>query len=242
MMYSTLNEVCAEYSKHPDGVSSALGFWLHFTVMHEHSAGGRFERVWGDMSCQGSGWVVGEWLGGGCTVTPLCRDSRHARAPRSTMGEGNVAAARAAECRYGAVCLGLGIGHENKHGRPLNEPVCLPKVKTAVVSHHNGTGLGTAGDRGERPHSNISALFIDCDGKMKRFNKCCKDEVGLWECEMAVQRGETPDFPITPPRPAAGVRRKGALIECRDTCKVGVLGRGGQRTRKSTFLPKRQEK
>lgn len=94
--------------------------------------------------------------GGGPAAAPSRRDSRHARAPRSTMGEGNAAAARAAERRYGAVCSGLGIGHENKHGRPLNEPVCLPKVKTAVVSRHNGAGLGTAGNGGERPHSNTS--------------------------------------------------------------------------------------
>lgn len=53
---------------------------------------------------------------------------------------------------------------------------------------------------------------------------------------MAVHRGETPDSPVAPAPPAAtGVRRMGALIECRDKCKVWVVvvvregGRGRER-------------
>lgn len=56
-------------------------------------------------------------------------------------------AARAAERRYGSVCSGLGIRHNKPNMAALNEPVCLPKVKTAVVSQHNEAGLGAAESR-----------------------------------------------------------------------------------------------
>lgn len=52
----------------------------------------------------------------GCSAT-LHSSPHHARASLHNR-EGNVEDARAVQCRYGSVCLGLGIGHKNKHGCP----------------------------------------------------------------------------------------------------------------------------
>lgn len=59
-----------------------------------------------------SHWQLGPELAGkNVKQTQCARASLHNR-------EGNVETARAVECRYGSVCLGLGIGHKNKHGHP----------------------------------------------------------------------------------------------------------------------------
>lgn len=63
--------------------------------------------------------------------------------PTAAGGRKSREAAKAAERRYGGVCSGLGIRHNKTNMAALNEPVCLPKVKTAVVSQHNETGLGS---------------------------------------------------------------------------------------------------
>lgn len=67
--------------------------------------------------------------------------------PPLCSGEENMEAARAAEQRYGSVCSGLGIWRNKTNMAALNEPVCQPKVKTAVVSQHNEASLGAAENR-----------------------------------------------------------------------------------------------
>lgn len=67
--------------------------------------------------------------------------------PPLCSGEGNMEASRAAERRYGSVCSRLGIRHNKTNMAALNEPVCQPKVKTAVVFQHNEAILGAAENR-----------------------------------------------------------------------------------------------
>lgn len=55
--------------------------------------------------------------GGGKKKKKNIEQAQHARASLHNR-EGNVETARAVEWRYGSVCLGLGIGHKNKHGCP----------------------------------------------------------------------------------------------------------------------------